>query len=257
MYFALRPAKGPADHDVVITLTGGDWLRLHFRSEARYKRPMRKKSFRASSFLAAFVIGALASAGASGCHINYSQCDKKDCTGLGELYACKPSTGPWKYQCHDGEASADSWCQSIAGRDAKYMACDEYGDEIGDTAETSDPSSSWDPSSNVSVNSTNGHYEVDDSFVAMLKDDPGLILLDSARVDLNTSGDLELGGVATGDLADVLGLQSGDVLVSVNGYSLNSLDDLAEAYFNLEDATTFTLTIMRNGVSMQLTYDVV
>lgn len=217
---------------------------------------MMKKSLWASTFLAAFVIGVLASA--NGCKANHDQCDEHDCDGFGEtLYACKPTTGLWQYECKSGETAANSWCQSIAGKSAVYMACDGYGDEIGDTAETGDPSSSWDPSSNVSVNPTNGHYEVDDSFVAMLKDDPGLILLDSARVDLNVAGDSELEGVATGDLASVLGLQSGDVLVSVNGYSLSSLDDLADAYSALKSATTFTLTIVRNSNSMQITYDVV
>lgn len=73
---------------------------------------------------------------------------------------------------------------------------------------------------------------------------------------MNAAGDPELEGVATGDLADELGLESGDVLVSVNGYSLSRLDDLADAYSALESTTTFTLTIVRNSNSMQLTYDV-
>ena len=137
------------------------------------------------------------------------------------------------------------------------MACGAYAGEVGDTGETGNPSSSWDPSSNVSLNTATLHYEVNASFVAVLKDDPGLILLDSARSGLNTLGDLELDGVATGDLADLLGLQSGDVLVSVNGYSLSSLDDLADAYSALKNVTTFTLSIVRSGVSMQFIYDVV
>ena len=70
-------------------------------------------------------------------------------------------------------------------------------------------------------------------------------------------GDLVLEDVVSGDLAAVLGLQSGDVLVSVNSYSLSSLDDLAAAYSALKNATTFTLTIVRNSSTMQLTYDVV
>lgn len=216
---------------------------------------MTKKSLWATSFLTAFVIGVLAST--TGCKINYDQCDAIDCEGLGQLYACKPITGPWRYECHSGETAAAFWCQSIAGKPAVYMACDGYGDEIGDTGETGDPSSAWDPSSNVSIDPTNGHYEVDSSFVAMLKNDPGLILLDSARVDLDVTGALVLESVAQGDLADVLGLQSGDVLVSVNGYGLSTLDDLAAAYSALKNVTTFTLTIVRNNTNMQFTYDVI
>jgi membrane-associated protease RseP (regulator of RpoE activity) len=216
---------------------------------------MMKKTLWASSYLAVFVIGVLASA--NGCKINHDQCEEHDCEAGTQLYACKPTTGVWQYECQAGETAAAFWCQSIAGKPAVYMACDEYGDEIGDTDETGDPSSSWNPASNVSVNPTNGHREVDDSFVAILKDDPGLILLDSARVNLNAVGDLVLEGVVSGDLAAVLGLQSGDVLVSVNGYSLSSLDDLAAAYSALKNATTFTLTFVRNSNTMQLTYDVV
>lgn len=215
---------------------------------------MMRKSLWASSFLAVFMLGVLASA--NGCGPD-GKCDEFYCEDGTQLYACKPDTGLWKYECQAGETAANFWCQSIAGKPAVYMACDEYNDEYGDTDESGDPPSSWDPSSNVSVNPTNGHYEVDSSLVATLKDDPGLILLDSARVNLNTAGNLVLQDVVRGDLAAALGLQSGDVLVSVNGHSLNTLDDLAAAYSALKTATTFTLTIVRNRSTMQLAYDVV
>lgn len=168
------------------------------------------------------------------------------------MWACKPTTGFWQYECKSGREEADRWCQAKAGKKAVFMDCEGYGDEVGES-ETGAAAPSWDPSSYISVDS-NGHYLVDEAFVALLKADPGLIFLDSARVDMNSAGYLELESVAQGDLADVLGLQSGDALVSVNGYSLASLDDLADAYSALENATTFALTISRNGQPMTLTY---
>jgi hypothetical protein len=97
---------------------------------------MMKTLLWAPSCLVVFVMGVLASA--NGCKADFGECKEHDCDRIGELYACKPSTGVWQYECQAGETAANFWCQSIAGKPAVYMACNDYGDESGDTDETGD-----------------------------------------------------------------------------------------------------------------------
>ncbi len=214
-----------------------------------------KENFWKSSIAIAFVVGLLASGGA--CKSNEEMCSDFECEASQQLYSCKPTTGVKQYNCSAGEIEANSWCQSIAGKRAVYIACDGYGDEIGDSEDTSDtggPAAAWDPSSNVTYDVSSGHYLVNESFLEALKNDPGLILLDSTRVDESPTGYYALNSVTQGDLAAAMGLQSGDVLVSVNGYDLGSIDGLVDTSYALESATTFTLTILRNSTTAMLTY---
>jgi hypothetical protein len=208
----------------------------------------------------AVVIGALASG--SGCKSDKQLCNDYTCATGEQLYSCKPTTGFRKYQCLSSETAANFWCQSIAGKPAVYVACNGYGDEVGDgdgddTPETGVAPPAWNPSSSVTYDRASGHYLVDGSFVGMLEDDPGLILLDSARVAVSITGHYMLESVAQGDLAAALGLQSGDILMSVNRHDLSNIDNMVDAYDALAKDTSFTLAITRNGRRMELTYDVV
>jgi hypothetical protein len=213
---------------------------------------MRTKFFMTGVF-GAFLIGALASG--SGCNSG-GNCAEADCQIGEQLYSCKPSTGLKQYSCLGGEAAANSWCQGIAGKNAVHIPCDEYGD--GGTDETGGAPSYWDPSANVTYDPASGHYLVDESFVDLLKGNTGLLLNDSARVALSpTGGYFVLESVAQGDLADVMGLQSGDVLISVNRYGLQNLDAIVDAWYALENSSSFQLTISRNSQTMHLHYDIV
>lgn len=58
-----------------------------------------------------------------------------------------------------------------------------------------------------------------------------------------------LSGVASGDLADVLGLQTGDILLSVNSESLNGTEDAIEAFETVENDTTLVLLYKRSGTN--------
>ncbi len=214
---------------------------------------MVRVSLWTSSLLIAFVIGALASG--SGCKGDEGVCVEFDCDVGTQLYSCKPTTGLKQYACQPGETAANFWCQSIAGKPAVYIPCEGYGDEAG---ETGAGAPSWDPSSSVDYDQASGHYLVDEAFVAMLRDDPGLILLDATRVDQPPgTGYYALKNVTQGDLAAAMGLQSGDILISVNRYDLSSIDNMVDAYEALENATSFSVEIERSGQAMFFYYDVV
>jgi type II secretory pathway component PulC len=63
-----------------------------------------------------------------------------------------------------------------------------------------------------------------------------------------------LGNVTGGSLADLLGLQDGDVLVSLNGQALSTLADVGTVATGLPNAARFELVIERNGLPVTLVY---
>src|SRR5690606_27870882 len=106
---------------------------------------------------------------------------------------------------------------------------------------------SWDPGNYVS-NPTSGYYYVGSTLVNMIKSDFTILENDSTRLVPSATPDYwELSGVASGDLADVLGLQSGDILISVNSYDLGSIEDIIDAYDALENTSTLVLAYERSN----------
>lgn len=92
-------------------------------------------------------------------------------------------------------------------------------------------------------------YQIKSDFNIL--DNDSTILVESAMSDY-----FELSGVASGDLADVLGLQSGDILLSVNNYSLDGIEDALIAYSEVENDSTLVLTFYRSNSVHTHTYNI-
>lgn len=63
---------------------------------------------------------------------------------------------------------------------------------------------------------------------------------------------LEYGGGASGSLFDLLGLQKGDVLVDINGYSLDDPEEGLRAYAALRRAPHLRVKVLRAGRPLEL-----
>lgn len=85
-------------------------------------------------------------------------------------------------------------------------------------------------------------------------------ILESDSTTLAPSGTDDyfmLAGVASRDLADLLGLQSGDILFSINSYSLDGIEDIVTAFSAVENASTLVLSFERSSTGHQHTYYIV
>ena len=100
-------------------------------------------------------------------------------------------------------------------------------------------------------------YEVGATFVVELKADTSLLALDHSYVLAVESGHYQLHNVREGDLAYAMGLRSGDLFVNLNGFKLDTIEGLLEAYDDLEYVDEFFLTVQRGADPMQFTYMIV
>ena len=132
---------------------------------------------------------------------------------------------------------------------------DVSGDGADETAASSSPCDDWDPDAAVTYNRSTAKYEIDEQFTDDLAADPSLLFgCDSTRPMMVSGGYFELVNIGAGDLAAQLGLQDGDKLVSVNGYTLQWAEDYETAYGALYQSTSFALTFVRNGTTRTYNY---
>lgn len=155
--------------------------------------------------------------------------------------------------CHENLTAAHAWCASKGGgsNGAYEIDCTFVGgdDEVGD--------SGWEPGEYVN-NVSPGVYNVDYALVGQIKNDINILDDDSTYLVESAMADyFELSGVANGDLASVLGLQSGDILLSVNGHGLDGVEDALAAYSAVEDDGTLVLEFKRSGTVHYHTYHVI
>ena len=66
----------------------------------------------------------------------------------------------------------------------------------------------------------------------------------------------KLFGVRPGGAYALLGMQNGDTLKTINGYSLDSPDKALEAYAKLRSASHYTVVLERRGMPLTLEYEV-
>jgi type II secretory pathway component PulC len=64
-------------------------------------------------------------------------------------------------------------------------------------------------------------------------------------------------GVVSGDIADALGLQTGDILQHLNTYDISTPEGALGAFGSLQSATSFTLVVDRRGSSVTLSFEVI
>jgi hypothetical protein len=194
--------------------------------------------------------------GSVSCHSKDSLCDSNYCEEQGEFgipYICKPPTGFKQVKCFVDQAEAMSWCQGKGG-EARLPPCANYldGGETGGT-DTGGPSPDWNPGLHVTYDGR-GVYHVDREFVAAIKADVSLLENEFGYLTPTRSGYYTLERVALGDLADVMGLRSGDLLINVNGHDLGTLDKAMTAYAELQDEVEYVLTVNRNGALIRNVY---
>ena len=82
----------------------------------------------------------------------------------------------------------------------------------------------------------------------------------SARVEADTvDGQMrgvKLAFVRPGSIVEKLGLQSGDVLRSINGIDFTSPENILAAYARLATAPRLALTVARGGTTMEIDYEI-
>jgi general secretion pathway protein C len=98
---------------------------------------------------------------------------------------------------------------------------------------------------------------IDRAFVEKLMASPALLArqarLRPSRKDGVAQG-FKIYGVMRGTLPKLLGLRSGDLLTSVNGSPLNSMDSAMRMYQQFRTASDLSLVIQRKGKEMELDY---
>jgi hypothetical protein len=172
-------------------------------------------------------------------------CDTPCATG--DLYQCKIASLKL-YDCHPSQSAANFWCTQKGGGSATLVACPQPGGggETGAGEESGAGGAPWDPGAHVR-NPSPGTYYIDFGFAEHTKNDLNVLWNDSTRLAESSSGHPELLGVARGDLAYVLGLRTGDVLLSINNHDLSDIDDVIHAYRSMETETRFVLEYERSN----------
>jgi len=199
--------------------------------------------------------------------ISSNACKITDPDTAAQCTLCATGEDVWKCDvsgvnnpvCGTDEADAETQCSNQLGELGVKYTCEE--DDVDEGTGQSDDGegggAGWDPGASVAYNSQTHKYEVDDSFVASLFDNPDQLLFDSARLVEQSSGAWVFDDIQTGDLAYLLGLQDGDKPMVINSYSLQSIDDILTALVQLKSETSFNLTILRGGTPLTLSYEVV
>lgn len=67
---------------------------------------------------------------------------------------------------------------------------------------------------------------------------------------------IRLSGIRPGSIFEDIGFRSGDIITSINGESIESVDDALKFYSSLKSAENVSLQIRRNGVDQNLNYTV-
>ena len=108
----------------------------------------------------------------------------------------------------------------------------------------------------ITWNSDKSRYDVDAGFFEDMLDNPGWLLKESPRVDMVTGTNWTLTGVSAGTVVYALGLRTGDRPMVLNGMAINTIPGVLDAYASLASASDFTLTLLRSGSPLTITYRV-
>ncbi|MCY1053895.1 hypothetical protein [Nannocystis sp. SCPEA4] len=133
------------------------------------------------------------------------------------------------------------------------------GEDTEDVPTTGEPleCASWSPASMVTT--SGGVHFMDDADVGDLIADPSPLLLcdDVILAELATGGGFEVDQADLGELLYVLGLRDGDIPLTLNGFSLETVEDAMFAFNELwfvEGETDFELDVQRPFAVVTLYY---
>jgi len=133
---------------------------------------------------------------------------------------------------------------------------DETGAGLDETGAGGGPCEDWDPDGYVAYDRRARAYVIEQALVDDLVAQPTLLWeCDSTRAQIRSGGFYELRDVAPGDLSSQLGLRQDDVILKVEGYSLQWPDDYLNAYTALSQRTDFKIEVERRGKVITLEYE--
>lgn len=182
----------------------------------------------------------------SGCPVkppDLCEDDETTCTMGASTYGCINFWGVEIASCQTSLPAAHAWCAEKGGGSSAAYEINCFGVAEEGTGGESD----WD---GYVTNPSAGVYNIDPDLVGLITADFTILETDSTvLVDSGLDDYFMLSGVASGDLADVLGLQTGDILLSVNSESLNGTEDAIEAFETVENDTTLVLLYKRSGTN--------
>jgi len=101
---------------------------------------------------------------------------------------------------------------------------------------------------------------IDHAFLETLRINPGSLARQARIVPKQTDGTIEgfkLYGIRPGSVFKAVGIKNGDLVRSVNGMALGSMEKLLEVFAKLRHATTYTFELDRRGTPLTLTIDVI
>jgi hypothetical protein len=191
-----------------------------------------------------------------------------DCTDLvKDAYVCMAfdeHDSPLSYfDCmvcdNDGEGSAALTCETQAQLQSVIYATMEAQPLVcGTPPRPPAGCEKWLPSGDVEQTGASEWAVERDAIAALVADPSPLAGCDAARVK-RTDGGYRVISVESDDLLGALGFTDGDVVESVNGYSLTSHFDVAWAFFNLwPDTEKFTVEVSRPSTGpVVFTYTVI
>ena len=196
-----------------------------------------------------WVVGGLLSFAFSACGSEPNE-DEETCVVCpafaGGAVTCFDTWGSQTICSFDQEAAATS-CIELGGFWVPATVCPA---ESGETGSGNDEP--WSPTRNVDFDPESGEYVIDQLAFEELKLDPAPLFGDTSHLRLLESGYYSVATV--GELADALGWEEGDLLLDVNGHSLDGPAAFAAAYTAIVEETAFRLTVRRGQSKTTLRY---
>lgn len=120
--------------------------------------------------------------------------------------------------------------------------------------QNADTNADWKPSSFVAYESDTRVYKIDKDFFEAVRTNPDQLLHDGARLEWRGEY-FEFETIEAGDLADALGFQNGDYVLSINDYPLASMADAFAAFDAVYDEQTFVIEVVREESLVVLRYE--
>ena len=148
--------------------------------------------------------------------------------------------------------------RDAAGVESYLLAGEESAPEVADAGEPGEGASEGNDFgiTTVGENKFSVPRDVIDKNLADLE---GLSRMGRALLHRGPDGEFDgyrLSAIRRGTIADALGIRNGDVIHSVNGQPLNSMQAAMNAYQTMQSGSSFAFEVTRRGERVNLEYDV-
>lgn len=170
-----------------------------------------------------------------------------ECPPTEDVYACIIN-GEETLLCFTSLAAAQQSCGSKPGNGVLGNGPTPCDNQSADT------NADWKPSSFVDYNPDTDTHQIDEEFFKDLRMSPDQLLHDGARVQWRDDH-FEFETIEVDDLADALGFQDGDRLLSINGHPLTTRADAFAAFDAVYDARAFVVEVEREQELVVLRFE--